>query len=113
MDQSILISNKDTLLLAIPLLLMVFASAFRLDRIIATPKDSRNRRRTPCGVDQSDVEIFCDPDGRRSDKRRAALPGTERFRRGLRGQPPTRRDPEHGSRVGGHIAECPTLPLNQ
>jgi hypothetical protein len=75
MDQSILISSKDTLLLAIPLLLVTFASAFRLDRIIAAPKGSQNRRRPACGVDESGVEIFCDPDGRRSSPRRRSVAG--------------------------------------
>jgi hypothetical protein len=75
MDQSILLSSKDTLLLAIPLLLMVFACAFRLDHFIAAPKGSRNPRRPACGVDQFGEEIFCDPDGRRSGPRRRSTKG--------------------------------------
>jgi hypothetical protein len=66
MDQSILISSKDTLLLAIPLVLMVFLSAFRLDQIIARPKRSLDRRRASCGVDEFGESILCDPDGRPS-----------------------------------------------
>jgi hypothetical protein len=75
MDQSILISGKDTLLLAIPLLLVVLASAFRLDHFIAAPKGSQNRRRAACGVDELGEEIFCDPDGRRSGTRRRSVAG--------------------------------------
>lgn len=66
MDQSILLSSKDTLLLAIPLLLMVFLSAFRLDQIIARPKRSMDQRRPSCGVDEFGELFLCDPDGRRS-----------------------------------------------
>jgi hypothetical protein len=73
MDQSILLSSNDTLLLAIPLLLMVFLSAFRLDQVIARPKKSLIRRRPTCGVDESGEEIFCDPDGRRSGPRRRVV----------------------------------------
>jgi hypothetical protein len=75
MDPSILISSKDTLLLAIPMLLMVFVSAFRLDHFIAAPKGSQNRRRAACGVDESGEEISCDPDGRRSRPRRRSVAG--------------------------------------
>jgi|HubBroStandDraft_5_1064220.scaffolds.fasta_scaffold185158_2 hypothetical protein len=66
MDQSILISGKDTLLLAIPLVLAVLLSAFRLDQIITRPKGSLSRRRPPCGVDESGELFLCDPDGRPS-----------------------------------------------
>lgn len=66
MDQSILLSSNDTLLLAIPMLLMVFLSAFRLDQIIARPKGSQSRRRPARGVSASGELLLCDPDGRPS-----------------------------------------------
>jgi hypothetical protein len=73
MEQSILISGKDTLLLAFPLLLMVFISAFRLDRFVAAPKGSKKRFRPACGVDETGEEIICDPDGRRISPRRRTV----------------------------------------
>jgi hypothetical protein len=70
MDQNILISGRDTLLVAIPLVLMMFISVFRLDQIIAKPKVSLSRHRPACGVDEFGEPILCDPDGRQSGTRR-------------------------------------------
>ena len=66
MDQSILLSNRDTLLIAVPLVLMIFISVFRLDQVIASPKGSSQRRRPVCGIDDSGEPILRDPDGRPS-----------------------------------------------
>jgi hypothetical protein len=70
MDQSTLLSSRDTLLIAIPLVLMVFLSAFRLDHLFAAPKASPDRRRPFSGVDKLGEPILCDPDGRPSGTRR-------------------------------------------
>jgi hypothetical protein len=70
MDQSALLSSRDTLLIAIPLVLMVFISAFRLDQVIAAPKASQLRRRPVNGVDEAGEPILRDPDGRPSGTRR-------------------------------------------
>jgi hypothetical protein len=72
MNEHILISGRDTLLVTIPLILMMFISAFRLDHVIATPKGSQKRRRPACGIDESGEHIVCDPDGRRSKTQRRA-----------------------------------------
>jgi hypothetical protein len=64
MDQNTLISGRDTILIAIPLLLMIFFSLFRLDQIIARPKRPQSRQRPACGIDESGELIVCDPDGR-------------------------------------------------
>jgi len=69
MDQSILMSGRDTLLVAIPLVLMIFFSIFRLDQIIARPRVSQIRRRPACGVNELGEPILCDPDGRLSGTR--------------------------------------------
>jgi hypothetical protein len=65
-EAQILLSNKDSFLVAIPFLIMLFISVFRLDQVIARPKGTQNRRRSACGVDDSGQLIMCDPDGRRS-----------------------------------------------
>jgi hypothetical protein len=57
-------SNRDTLLLTAPLLILMFLGIFRLDQRLATPKTSRRARRDACGVDANGREILCDPDGR-------------------------------------------------
>jgi hypothetical protein len=66
MDQSVLLSGRDTLLIAVPLVLMIFISLFRLDQVIASPKASLQRRRPVCGIDESGEPILRDPDGRLS-----------------------------------------------
>jgi hypothetical protein len=66
MDQSILISSRDTLLIAIPVAFMLFMSVFRLDQIIATNKGSMDRRRPACGIDEFGEPILRDPDGQLS-----------------------------------------------
>lgn len=70
MDQSTLLSSRDTLLIAIPLVLMLFFSAFRLDDVIAAPKASLKRRRPASGLDKYGEPILYDPDGRPSGTRR-------------------------------------------
>jgi hypothetical protein len=70
MDQGTILSSRDTLLFALPLILMVFFSAFRLDQVIAAPKASSHRRRPACGVDQTGEPILRDPDGRPSGPQR-------------------------------------------
>lgn len=64
MDQHVLISGRDALLVAIPFIGLLLLSIFRLDHLIATPKAALNRRRPPCGVDEFGEPILCDPDGR-------------------------------------------------
>jgi hypothetical protein len=63
-ETQILLSNRDSLLVAIPFLLMLFISVFRLDQIIAAPKGAQNRRRPSCGIDEFGDPILCDPDGK-------------------------------------------------
>ena len=70
MDQHILLSGRDTLLVALPFVFMLLMSAFRLDHLIAAPKPLLNRRRPACGVDESGEPILRDPDGRHSGSRR-------------------------------------------
>ena len=66
MEEDILISGRDTLLIAIPFVLLLIFTVFRLDESIAAPKGSLNRRRPSCGVDEFGEPILRDPDGRLS-----------------------------------------------
>lgn len=66
MGENVLTSGRDTLLVAIPLVLCLVVSIFRLDRVIALPKGSLNQRRPTCGADEFGDPILRDPDGRLS-----------------------------------------------
>jgi hypothetical protein len=68
-EAQILLSNRDTLLVGIPFLLMLFLSIFRLDQIIAAPKVAQIRLRMACSIDELGENIMCDPDGRPSGAR--------------------------------------------
>ena len=71
MDQHILVSGRDTLLVALPFAVLLLLSIFRLDHLIASPKPVLFRRRPACGVDRSGEPILRDPDGRLSGSRRS------------------------------------------
>jgi len=70
MDEAILTSNRDTLLVAIPFVAMLLMSYFRLDELIVAPDKAGKPRRAPCGVDMDGEPILCDPDGRPSGNAR-------------------------------------------
>lgn len=74
MDEHILISGRDTLLIAIPFVLLLLISIFRLDEFIAAPKGALNQRRPACGVDEFGEPILRDPDGRLSGPQRRRVP---------------------------------------
>jgi len=75
LDEHILISGRDTLLIAIPFVLLLLFSVFRLDESMALPKGSLNRRRPACGIDKFGEPILRDPDGRLSGPGRNCRPG--------------------------------------
>jgi hypothetical protein len=64
--QNTLISGRDALLVAIPFVLILLVSIFRLDYIFARPKGAANRRQAVCGMDESGEPILLDPDGHAS-----------------------------------------------
>jgi hypothetical protein len=66
MDKNILMSTTDTLLIAIPFVIMLLINVFRLDQIIAAPKAALSGRQLRCGTDRFGEPILCDPDGRLS-----------------------------------------------
>jgi hypothetical protein len=63
--ETILLSSKDSLLVAIPFIGLLLVGYFRLDQIIASPK-KKGRRRPMSGMDESGEPIMSDPDGRPS-----------------------------------------------
>jgi hypothetical protein len=64
MHDLILKSGRDTLLVAIPFIAMLFIGLFRLDELIFKPKKSCNQQRPPRGVDKDGRTIFCDPNSK-------------------------------------------------
>jgi len=65
MHDAIMSSGRDTLLVAIPLLVLLMMGVLRLDELIfASPKGAMRRHRAMCGVDEDGRPILTDPDGR-------------------------------------------------
>jgi len=65
MQETMLNPGWDTLLVAVPFVVLLAMSIFRLDEVIAAPKRGRIQRRTG-GTDIDGNPILCDPDGRPS-----------------------------------------------
>jgi hypothetical protein len=64
-----LLSNRDSLLVAIPMVGLLFAGYFRLDEVFGKPKKKQAKRRTQvAGVDREGRPICIDPDGQRGDR---------------------------------------------
>jgi hypothetical protein len=61
---SSLISNKDTLLIAVPLGLLILVQFFRLDELVANARRPKRAARSFCGKDALGEMILTDPDGR-------------------------------------------------
>jgi len=66
MEQHLLLSGRDTFLIAIPFVFILTVTIFRLDQIIAAPKEAVTGRRLACGVDEHGGPVLRDPDGRLS-----------------------------------------------
>ncbi len=75
MHDTILISGRDTFLVAIPFVFMLFLSVFRLDEALASPREQSSRNRPASGMIEAGVPILRDPDGRAVEPRR---PETDR-----------------------------------
>lgn len=68
MSDAVLHSNWDTLLVALPFLILMLIGFFRLDEVLAAPKHRAlavHAHRAASGTDEHGLPILCDPDGRR------------------------------------------------
>jgi hypothetical protein len=63
-------SGRDTFLVAIPFVSMIFLCIFRFDETLAMPKRALSRRPTMHGSDKDGNPILSDPDGRVIQPRR-------------------------------------------
>jgi hypothetical protein len=61
-----LLPTTESMLVAVPFLLMLVISMFRLDEMLAAHRSPARQRRSPCGVDACGEPILCDPDGRQA-----------------------------------------------
>ena len=66
MQVRLLLSGKDTLLIAIPFVLVLMVTILRLDQINASPKGAATGRRLAYGADEHGEPILRDPDRRPS-----------------------------------------------
>jgi hypothetical protein len=66
MDEPILKSGRDTLLVAIPFVICLVSSVFRLDELFfrSGKGSTKNSRRPPQGLNPDGEPIFTDPDGK-------------------------------------------------
>ncbi len=64
MHESVLQSGLETLLIAVPFVAVLFMAMFRLDAVIAAPRQTTSLRRRPSGTDEHGRVLFSDPDGR-------------------------------------------------
>lgn len=67
-----LISNRDSLLIAIPFGLLLLVQFFRLDTLVAASRRPKREGRQFCGPDSSGEMVLTDPDGRAVRGRRSA-----------------------------------------
>jgi hypothetical protein len=63
-QDAILQSGWENLLVAIPFVGLLLVGFFRLDEIIASPNRDRTARRPFCGCDEDGHLLLSDPDGR-------------------------------------------------
>ena len=61
---TILQSNTDALLVAVPMVGLLFAGFFRLDELFGKTKKSVQTRRSMTGWDKSGRPLCADPDGK-------------------------------------------------
>jgi hypothetical protein len=63
---TVLLSNRDALLVAIPMVGILFVGFFKLDEVFGKPKNKQAKRRSQvAGVDTEGRPICIDPDGKR------------------------------------------------
>jgi hypothetical protein len=82
---TVLPSNMDAVLVAIPMVGMLFAGVFRLDELFGKPQKRAPRRRAIAGSDEDGAPICIDPDGK-VVKRKAGGKTLRRAEAGVQGE---------------------------
>jgi hypothetical protein len=63
----VLQSNRDALLIAVPMIGLLFAGFFRLDERLGKPGKTKENRRQKTGWDKNGRPLCADPDGQTHD----------------------------------------------
>ena len=66
LNETVITSGLDTMLVAFPAFLVLLAGVFRVDELIAAPRQSGHGRRPVSGLDEEGQPMLFDPDGRPS-----------------------------------------------
>ncbi len=66
LNETVLTSGLDTMLVALPAFIVLLAGVFRVDEMIAAPRHPARGRRQACGLDENGRPVLLDPDGRPS-----------------------------------------------
>jgi hypothetical protein len=61
---TVLLTNRDALLVAVPMVGILFVGFFRLDEVFGKPKKPVKRRSQVAGIDPDGRPICIDPDGK-------------------------------------------------
>jgi hypothetical protein len=64
-DMSLVVSNLDSVIFAIPLLALLFSAFFRVDELMGRSMKPVASRRAIAGTDQNGMPLCLDPDARR------------------------------------------------
>jgi len=65
-NETVLTSSLDAMLVAVPAFIVLLAGVFRVDEMIAAPRHPARMRRPACGFDEDGHAVLFDPDGRPS-----------------------------------------------
>ena len=66
LNESLLTSGLDSMLVALPAFIVLLAGVFRIDELIANPRHPNRGRRPASGFDEQGQPVLFDPDGRPS-----------------------------------------------
>lgn len=67
LNETVLTSSLDAMLVAVPAFIVLLAGVFRVDEMIAAPRHPARGRRPSSGIDEDGRPMLFDPDGRPSD----------------------------------------------
>ena len=66
LNETVLTSSLDAMLVALPAFIVLLAGVFRVDEMIAAPRHPARARRPASGFDEEGRPLLFDPDGRPS-----------------------------------------------
>lgn len=66
LNETVLTSSLDAMLVALPAFIVLLAGVFRVDELIAAPRHPARGRRPASGLDENGRPLLFDPDGRPS-----------------------------------------------